>query len=164
MLIISFISPVYSFWLLGSTYYLRFALKNIPPLCFAVLSFAPVFVGDRGEKKEGEVAQFCLTLCDSMDYSPPGSSVHGIFQARILKWVAISFRESFQPRVWTRIYPNYRQTLYHLSHQGRSGGGDKRYEKNFGTDWKSNRPYGTIKTLMMWENQGKLCCVYCSQL
>ena len=32
-----------------------------------------------------EVAQSCLTLCDHMDYSPPGSSIHGIFQARILE-------------------------------------------------------------------------------
>ena len=38
-----------------------------------------------------EVAQSCLTLCDPVDYSPPGFSVHGIFQARILEWVAISF-------------------------------------------------------------------------
>ena len=36
-------------------------------------------------------AQSCLTLCNSMDHSPPGSSVHGILQARILEWVAISF-------------------------------------------------------------------------
>ncbi|CAI9161698.1 unnamed protein product [Rangifer tarandus platyrhynchus] len=35
-------------------------------------------------------AQFCPTLCDSMDYSPPDSSIHGIFQARILEWVTIS--------------------------------------------------------------------------
>ena len=34
--------------------------------------------------------QSCLSLCDPMDYSPPGSSVHGILQARILEWVAIS--------------------------------------------------------------------------
>ena len=34
-------------------------------------------------------AQLCLTLCDPMDYSPPGSSCHGIFQARIVEWVAI---------------------------------------------------------------------------
>ena len=41
------------------------------------------------------VAQLCLTLCDRMDCSPPGSSVHGIFQVRIPEWVAISFsRES----------------------------------------------------------------------
>ena len=37
------------------------------------------------------VAQSCLSLCDPMDYSPPGSSVHGILQARILEWVAIPF-------------------------------------------------------------------------
>ena len=36
-------------------------------------------------------AQLCLSLCDSMHRSPPGSSVHGIFQARILEWVVISF-------------------------------------------------------------------------
>ena len=41
--------------------------------------------------KWNEVAQSCPTLCDPMDSSPPGSSVHGIFQARILGWVAISF-------------------------------------------------------------------------
>ena len=35
------------------------------------------------------LAQLCLTLCDPMDCSPPGSSVHGILQARILEWVAI---------------------------------------------------------------------------
>ena len=39
----------------------------------------------------GLVAKLCLTLCDSIDYSPPGSTVHGIFQARISEWVAISF-------------------------------------------------------------------------
>ena len=37
-------------------------------------------------KSESEVAQSCLTLCDPMDCSPPGSSVHGIFQARVLEW------------------------------------------------------------------------------
>ena len=42
-------------------------------------------------KSESEVAQLSPTLSDPMDYSPPGSSVHGIFQARVLEWVAISF-------------------------------------------------------------------------
>ena len=41
--------------------------------------------------KESEVAQSCPTLFDPMDCRPPGSSIHGIFQARILEWVAISF-------------------------------------------------------------------------
>ena len=46
------------------------------------------------------VAQMCPILCDPMDYSPPGSSVHGILQARILEWVAIpSSRGSSQPRI-----------------------------------------------------------------
>ena len=40
---------------------------------------------------ESEVAQSCLTLSDPMDCSEPGSSIHGIFQARVLKWVAITF-------------------------------------------------------------------------
>ena len=45
------------------------------------------------------VTQSCLTLCNPMDYSSPGSSVHGILQTRILEWVAISFsRGSSQPR------------------------------------------------------------------
>ena len=42
-------------------------------------------------KSESEVAQSCLTLCDPMDCSLPGSSVHGIFQARVLQWGAIAF-------------------------------------------------------------------------
>ena len=43
--------------------------------------------------------QSCLPLCDPVDRSPPGSSIHGILQARILEWVAMSFsRQSSQPR------------------------------------------------------------------
>ena len=44
-----------------------------------------------GKKVEVLVAQSCPAVCDPMDYSFPGSSVHGILQARILEWVAISF-------------------------------------------------------------------------
>ena len=51
-----------------------------------------------------EVAQSCPTLCDPMDSSPPGSTVHGIFQARILEWATISFsRGSSQPRDQTQV-------------------------------------------------------------
>ena len=42
-------------------------------------------------KSESEVAQSCLTLSDPMDYSLPGSSIHGIFQARVLEWGTIAF-------------------------------------------------------------------------
>ena len=51
-------------------------------------------------ESESEVTQSCPTLCDPMDCSLPGSSIHGILQARILKWVAIPFsRESSDPRI-----------------------------------------------------------------
>ena len=42
-------------------------------------------------QSESEFAQSCLTLSDPMDYSLPGSTIHGIFQARVLEWVAIAF-------------------------------------------------------------------------
>ena len=42
-------------------------------------------------KSESEVVQSCPTLSDPMDCSPPGSSIHGIFQARVLEWGAIAF-------------------------------------------------------------------------
>ena len=45
-------------------------------------------------KSESEITQSCPTLSDPMDYSPPGSSVHGIFQARVLEWGAIAFSMS----------------------------------------------------------------------
>ena len=55
-------------------------------------------------ESESEVTQSCLTLCDPMDYSPPGLSIRGIFQARVLEWVAISFyRGSSWPRDWTQV-------------------------------------------------------------
>ena len=61
----------------------------------------------RREKKkwsESEVTQSCLTLCNPIGCSPPGSSVHGILQARVLEWVAIPFsRGSSWPRDWTQV-------------------------------------------------------------
>ena len=66
------------------------------------------------------VAQSCPILCDPMDCSPPGSSVHGILQARTLEWIAIPFsRRSSQPRDQTQVSCIDRRILYHLSHQER---------------------------------------------
>ena len=66
--------------------------------------------------------QSCLTLCNPMDYSPPGSSVHGILQARILEWVATSYsRGSSRPTAQTCIFCIGRQILHSLSDQGRGG-------------------------------------------
>ena len=49
-------------------------------------------------KSESEVAQSCPTLCDPIDGSPPGSFVHGIFQARVLEWGAIDrWQEAIKP-------------------------------------------------------------------
>ena len=49
-------------------------------------------------KSESEVAQSCPTLSDLMDCSLPGSSVHGIFQAKVLEWGAIAFSEKLQAK------------------------------------------------------------------
>ena len=66
-----------------------------------------------------EVTQSCLTLCDPMDHSLPGSSVHGIFQARLLEWAAISLLRGIFPTQGSNPgLLHCRQTLYHLSHQG----------------------------------------------
>ena len=55
-------------------------------------------------KSESEVAQSCLTLSDPMDCSLPGSSIHGIFQARVLEWGAIGFRVTqFELWCWRRL-------------------------------------------------------------
>ena len=54
-------------------------------------------------KSESEVAQFCPTLSDPMDCSLPGSSIHGIFQARVLEWGAIAF--SLEMFTEPLIYP-----------------------------------------------------------
>ena len=60
--------------------------------------FTEIF-NTKERKKEIEVAQLCLTLCNPMDCSLSGSSVHGISQARVLEWIAISFsRGSSWPR------------------------------------------------------------------
>ena len=63
-----------------------------------------------------EVTQSCPTVCDPMDYSPPGSSIHGIFQARVLEWDAISFPIEVPvcmlSRVWLSVTS---QTVAHQS-------------------------------------------------
>ena len=58
--------------------------KNTGVGCHFLLQYMKV-------KSESEVAQLCLTLSDPMDFSLPGSPVHGIFQARVLEWDAIAF-------------------------------------------------------------------------
>ena len=74
-------------------WYFSFWLTSLGIIGSSFIHFISVLVG-----------QSCPTLCDPMYCSPPGSSVYGIFQARILEWVAISFsRGSSQPRNWTQV-------------------------------------------------------------
>ena len=68
------------------------------------------------KRKENELAQSCLTLCNLMDCSPPGFSIYEIFQARVLEWIAISFARGILPT--QGLNPGLlhcRQMLYHLS-------------------------------------------------
>ena len=64
-------------------------------------------------KSESEVAQSCLTLSDPMDCSLPGSSVHGIFQARVLEWGAIAFSICFGYK--GKQFPNLSNDIFNKS-------------------------------------------------
>ena len=75
-------------------------------LCLLVFStlLQPATMGVYYETWKMKVTQWCLILWDPMDCSLPGPSIHGILQARILKWVTFPFsRESSQPRDWTQV-------------------------------------------------------------
>ena len=75
-----------------------------PTLQVDSLPAEPQGKSHQGHESESEVAQSCPTVCDPKDCSLPGSSVHGIFQARILEWVAIFFsRGSSQRRDRTQV-------------------------------------------------------------
>ena len=100
---------------------------HLHPLCFSAILFLHTLspptsiLNDTFFLKfesESEIAQSCPTLCDPMDCSPPGSSVHGIPQARILEWVAISlFRGFSRPRDRTRV-SGIAGRRFTVSHQG----------------------------------------------
>ena len=64
------------------------------------------------------VAQSCLTLCNPMDCSPPGSSVNGILQARILEWGHSLLQGIFLTQRYTSGSPTLKVDFYHLNHQG----------------------------------------------
>ena len=82
----------------------RSLVQSLGPLQEILIEFYTDTIQGFLEVKWSEVIQSCLTLCDPMDCSLSRSSVHGILQARILEWVAISFsRGSSQPRDWTRV-------------------------------------------------------------
>ena len=93
---------------------------------FAFLSVTNIYLGDCSDQYERGlvfqcawvwlVGKLCPIPCDPMDCSPPGSSVHGIFQARILEWVAISFSRGSS---WPRDQTHWQVDSLPLSHRGR---------------------------------------------
>ena len=83
---------------LGWAFCISFLLLSLFKWHFVISTSGPFYL------LKVKVAQSCPTLCDPIDCSPQGSSVHGILQATILKWVAVPFsKESSQPRDWTHI-------------------------------------------------------------
>ena len=95
-------------------------------------------------KKESEVAQLCLTLCNPLDCSLPGSAAYGIFEARVLEWVVISFsRGSSWTRDWNPGLPHCGQMLYHLSHQGEV---KKLNDEPLQSSWLSRKSHAIILT------------------
>ena len=74
------------------------------PRCIVPKPSTPLILGGEESEVKVNVAQSCPTVCNPTDCSPPGSSVHGILQARILEWVAIPFSSgSSQPRNQTGV-------------------------------------------------------------
>ena len=80
-------------------------VKNARLWCLtAQLWFLDMLFSNCVKASESLFAKSCLTLCNPMVYSPPGSSVHGIFQERILEWVVMPFsRRPSQPGEWTQV-------------------------------------------------------------
>ena len=77
---------------------------SAPATLTPLVSFKPASPTPGLSESEVLFAQSCPTVCNPMDCSPPGSSVHGVLQARILEWVAIPFsRGSSQPRDRTQV-------------------------------------------------------------
>ena len=108
------------------------------------------------------VAQSCPILCDPIDCSLPGSSVHGILQARILEWVPIPFsRRSFWPRDWTKVACTAgrfftvwvtREALLHFIWLWSSKGKELFYDM-----WKLREIQNSVSTNVYWNTIMLIC-------
>ena len=83
--------------------------KNTAVACHFLLQCVKV-------KSESEVAQPCPTLSDPMDCSLPGSSVHGIFQARVLEWGATAFSRWKLENLWGKFLKEWQASQLHQNH------------------------------------------------
>ena len=119
--------------------------KNAEVVCHFLLQCMKV-------KSESKVVQSCLTLSDPMDCSPPGSSVHGILQARVLEWVAISFsRGSSQPRDRTQVSCTVDRCFTVWATVGRYLICYwRRMEKWLQKEWRDRTKAKTTPSLWMW--------------
>ena len=99
------------------------------------------------------VTQSCLTLCNPVDCSPPGSSVHGIFQAGILEQLPIFYsRGSSQPRDQTRVSCIGKQILYHCAtwKLSRDLADQKQKPKEKRRWWSRFCPRGSCQSVWSW--------------
>ena len=121
-------------------------------------------------ESEREVAQTCLTLCNPMDCSPPGSSIHGIFQARIVEWLKVYYWKEKRRRCRQWPIPRRRRdkkswcldsgsgydvrmgNLDQLSLQGLVKSYTK-YLAEFSGYWVENRCRGIIMYILYQANQ-----------
>ena len=98
------------------------------------------------------VTQLCLTSCDPMDGNPPGSSVHGILQVRILEWVAIPFSrhlpsgvawsEKEKKKYYTKsLLLKWRFSSWHLTGQSSSGVENNRKKDMAGKPYNTHPPF-----------------------
>ena len=87
--------------------------ENLPNPGIEPFLMSSALAGQFFTTGESEVAQLCPTLCDSTDCSLPGSSVRGIFQARVLEWVAISFSR-VPPGNFIILYNSGKLELYSI--------------------------------------------------
>ena len=95
-------------------------------------------------KSESEVSQSCPTLSDPMDCGPPGSSIHGIFQARVLEWGAIAFSAFLSSLAYN--YKDFKMPLMGLSTEwNRSKGG--KYRRKYSKEMASG---GTRGQVLVW--------------
>ena len=107
------------------------------------------FINLFGMKNESVSCSVVPTFCDPMDYSQPGSSAHGIFQARIMEWVAILFsRGSSLTRDWTQVFCTAGRFFTLLSHKGNSF--DMKLEIKYKKKAEKNNKHFETKKTCYW--------------